>query len=165
MFRNDLVFILDVDGVITDGKMWYNKDGKYLKAFGCDDFDLLREIQKYMKVVFITADKKGYPIVKKRIVDEMGWRLEIVPSFPKERWDWIKNNFLQYNVIFMADGVFDFLALSKCYYGITTKDALTHVRNEASLVVERSGGHRAVAEACLKIMDMVGVDWRKEYVE
>lgn len=163
MFRNDLVFVVDCDGILTTANFLYSKEGKFAKEFSCCDWDLLRVLMKYMKVVFITADQRGWSIMEKRIVEEMGWQLEIVPSFPKERWNWIKDNLLGYDIIFMADGVFDYYALKNCYYGITTSDALTHVRAEASLVIERSGGHRAVAEACIKILDMIGVDWKKEY--
>lgn len=29
-----IVFVCDVDGTLTDGKMYYTKDGKTMKAFG-----------------------------------------------------------------------------------------------------------------------------------
>ena len=34
-------FILDVDGVFTDGKFLYTKDGKVMKIFGPEDNDAL----------------------------------------------------------------------------------------------------------------------------
>ena len=39
--RNPENFILDLDGVLTDGKFYYSQDGKFLKAFGADDHDCL----------------------------------------------------------------------------------------------------------------------------
>ena len=46
-------FILDVDGVITDGQMIYDKYGKKYKVFGQDDHDSLKVIKKYIKVCFV----------------------------------------------------------------------------------------------------------------
>ena len=37
-FKN---LVIDVDGVMTDGKFYYSVDGKILKAFGADDHDAL----------------------------------------------------------------------------------------------------------------------------
>ena len=161
---SDKVFILDVDGVINDGKMYYTKDGKYMKAFGCDDFDLLKEINKHIPVHFITADKKGFAITQKRIEEEMGFQLDIVSHESVSRWDWMKNAYPNGDIIFMGDGYADYYALENCFLGITTKDALDHVKRIADYTTERSGGDRAVAEACLYLMDRFDWEWKKEYV-
>lgn len=158
---NDKVFILDVDGVATDSKMYYTKDGKYMKAFGCDDFDLLKEINKHIPVHFITADKKGFPITQKRIEEEMGFELDLVPHGAVERWNWITERYPNKQIIFMGDGYADDYSLKNCYLGITTKDALRHVKKSAFLIVNRSGADRAVAEACIYLMDKFHVEWRK----
>lgn len=157
---NNVVFILDVDGVVTDSKMYYTKDGKYMKSFGSDDFDLLRELSKYIPVHFITADKKGFPITQKRIEEEMGFELDLVSHNAVERWDWMKNKYPDKQIIFFGDGWFDYYALTNCWIGITTKDALKHVRKSANLVVNRFGADRAVAEACIYLMDKFHILWK-----
>jgi 3-deoxy-D-manno-octulosonate 8-phosphate phosphatase (KDO 8-P phosphatase) len=35
------IFIIDVDGVMTDGKFYYSDKGKVMKVFGADDNDAL----------------------------------------------------------------------------------------------------------------------------
>ena len=55
-------FILDVDGVITNGQMIYDKVGKKFKTFGPDDADALKVLQQYIKIHFISGDKKGFSI-------------------------------------------------------------------------------------------------------
>lgn len=151
MFRDDLVFVLDFDGILTDGKMWYNKDGKYLKCFGCDDWDMLKEINTFIKVNVISADKRGFPIARKRIVEEMGLKLDLVSGQPAERWDWIRNTYPIETIIFMGDGWQDYYSLKKSDFGITVVDALDHVKQSADFVVQRRGGDRAVAEAIIQI--------------
>lgn len=152
MLRNDLVFVLDFDGTLTNGKMWYNKNGKYLKCFGCDDFDLLKEISLFIKVNVITADKRGFPIAQKRIKDEMGLQLDLVSGKYKERWNWIKEKYPFETIIFMGEGWSDYYCLKNANLGITTMDALNHVRDSADVIINRRGGDRAVAEAILYIV-------------
>ena len=60
-FKN---LVIDVDGVMTDGKFYYSVDGKILKAFGADDHDALSILKKY-KYYFYNWDKKGFKISKK----------------------------------------------------------------------------------------------------
>ena len=31
--KKKIVFVMDVDGTLTDGKMYYTKEGKVMKAF------------------------------------------------------------------------------------------------------------------------------------
>ena len=160
----DKVFILDVDGTLTNGNMYYSKEGKQLKAFSCDDWDALKEISNFVQLSFITADKKGFPITQKRIEEEMGWDLNLVSHLPKDRWEWMKKQFPDKKIIFMADGIYDYYALRECYFGITTKNALDYTKKCAILVTKRSGGDRAVAEACIHLMSEFDWDWKGKYV-
>lgn len=160
----DKIFILDVDGILTDGKMYYSKEGKQLKTFSCDDWDALKEISNFVQLSFITADKKGFPITQKRIEEEMGWDLNIVSRLPKERWEWMKNQFPNKDIIFMGDGIYDFCALENCFLGITVQDALYNTRQAADVVLERNTGNRAVASACVYLMEKFNWDWKGKYV-
>ena len=73
-------FILDVDGVITNGQMIYDKVGKKFKTFGPDDTDALKVLQQFIKIHFVSGDKKGFSISKKRVTD-MGFKISFVPSY------------------------------------------------------------------------------------
>ena len=68
-------FILDVDGVMTDGRFLYSEKGKVFKTFGPHDSDGLNILKKYLKFFFISSDKRGFKITRKRIVDDMGYEL------------------------------------------------------------------------------------------
>jgi 3-deoxy-D-manno-octulosonate 8-phosphate phosphatase (KDO 8-P phosphatase) len=157
-FNNDIVVVLDVDGVLTDGTFYSTKDGKFLKCFGPDDSDMLKEIMKCCQVQFISADKKGWEITKHRIVDEMGWNLECVSHLPEWRWKWMKDKFPDKKIIFIADGVFDYYAMAHADYSICPCDALDHVKDSANYVSKRSGAERFVADACIQIIYEFGLD-------
>jgi len=145
------VFVLDVDGVLTTGHFVYTSSGKAMKIFGPDDNDGLALLSGKIKVLFVTGDKKGFPISKRRVVDDMGFNLELVSTI--NRVEWIAERFSLNSVIYMGDGIFDHLVLSKVGYGIAPANADKRAKECASYVTERSGGDRAVAEACLHVLE------------
>lgn len=60
-------FILDVDGVLTDGGFYYSAEGKVMKKFGPYDNDALSLLSPYLEIVFMTSDKRGFDITRSRI--------------------------------------------------------------------------------------------------
>lgn len=142
-------FILDVDGVLTDGGFYYTTEGKVMKKFGADDNDALSLLRPYIEITFVTGDKRGFPISEKRITD-MHFKLELVSTI--KRIDWIKERYNPEEVIYMGDGIFDHYVMKEVGYSISTADADEHAKSHSDYVTQRAGGHRAVAEACLHIM-------------
>lgn len=145
------VFILDVDGVLTTGHFLYTKDGKAVKIFGPDDHDALNLLKPYLEIRFITGDKHGYDISKKRIVDHMKFPLDFVSTF--KRLEWIEKKYSLDEVIYMGDGIFDHYVLKKIGYGISTANADKYAKKYSDYITKCSGGDRAVAEACLHILE------------
>lgn len=144
------IFILDVDGVLTDGGFYYSSDGKVMKKFGADDNDALSLLRPYMEIIFVTGDKRGFDISNKRVTD-MHFKLELVSTI--KRIEWIKEKFEPETTIYMGDGIFDHYVMKEVGYSIATADADQHAKDNADYVTERIGGHRAVAEACLHILE------------
>lgn len=144
-------FILDVDGVMTTGHFLYTSRGKEMKIFGPDDNDGLSLLKKNLEIRFITGDKKGFPISKKRIIDDMKYELNIVSTI--RRIDWIKERYPLQNIIYMGDGIFDHYVMREVGYAIAPANADRLAKQHADFVTERSGGDRAVAEACLHILE------------
>jgi 3-deoxy-D-manno-octulosonate 8-phosphate phosphatase (KDO 8-P phosphatase) len=143
-------FILDVDGVMTTGHFLYTSEGKVMKIFGPDDNDGLSLLKGYLEIQFVTGDKKGFPISKKRIVDDMKFPLELVSTI--RRIDWIKDRYPLDQVIYMGDGIFDHYVMREVGYAIAPSNADKCAKEHANFITERSGGDRAVAEACLHIL-------------
>lgn len=144
-------FILDVDGVMTTGQFLYTAEGKAMKAFGPDDNDALSLLKTYLEVRFVTGDKKGLPISQKRIVDHMRFPLDLVSTI--RRREWIAERYSLDAVIYMGDGIFDHYVMKSVGYAIAPANADKLAKQCAHYITERSGGDRAVAEACLHIME------------
>lgn len=143
------VLILDVDGVMTDGKFYYSEKGKVLKCFGPDDNDALKLLKPYLDIEFVSGDTKGFKITKKRISD-MKFRVTLVSTI--KRLEWIKNRFNLNDVIYMGDGIFDHYIMKKVKYSIAPANADKNCKKYANFITRRHGGDRAVSEACLHIL-------------
>lgn len=96
------VFVLDIDGVLTDGGFYYTAEGKVMKKFGADDNDALSLLRPYLEIIFVTGDKRGFEISSKRVAD-MHFQLELVSTI--KRIDWIKEKYNPQEVIYMGDAM------------------------------------------------------------
>lgn len=146
-----VVFILDVDGVLTDGTFYYSEQGKIMKRFGADDSDALSLLVPFLEVRFVTGDKRGFGITSKRIVEDMKMPLDLVSTI--KRCEWIAERYAMEDVIYMGDGIFDHYVMKEVGYAIAPANADRNALSCADYVTKRPGGDRAVAEACLHIME------------
>ena len=115
MFKPEYL-IIDVDGVMTTGQFFYSEKGKVFKVFGPDDNDALSLLSRYLKIHFVTGDRKGFKISKKRIVDHMGFKLDLVSTIKRQKW--IEQRYDLNKTIYIGDGIFDYLVMKKVKYSI-----------------------------------------------
>jgi len=141
-------FVLDVDGVMTTGQFLYSKDGKEYKTFGPHDADGLKLLKDKVNIIFITADKRGFAISKKRIKD-MNFSIELVTE--KDRLGYFEEKFGFENSIFMGDGIFDTPILERCKFGIAPINARIEAKKVADYITPSKSGEGAVCDACIVI--------------
>ncbi len=156
------IFVLDVDGVMTTGQFLYSTTGKVYKTFGPDDADSLKILKKFLKIIFISADERGFGISKKRIQNDLGFDIFLVSS--KERLKWL-NKYNYEKMIYMGDGVFDSIIFSKVLYSICPKNSFHFCLEKANYITRYNGGERAVADACMHILKkFFGMKNIKDYI-
>jgi len=103
-----------------------------------------------LNIHFISGDKAGFEISKRRIVKDMKFPLDLVSTI--KRLEWMKQKFPLKDIIYMGDGIFDHYVFKKIGYAIATANADPLAIENADYVTKRAGGERAVAEACLHIL-------------
>jgi len=151
MLNNFKNFILDVDGVFTDGKFHYTENGKIMKTFGDADNDALSLIRNRLHIEMVTGDKRGYGISKKRIFDDMGYSINLVSTF--QRIEWLKERFNLEETIYMGDGIYDPIVFNNVGYSIAPNNAFFNTKRYASHITSSNGGEGAVAEAVIHIFE------------
>jgi len=151
-------FILDVDGVLARSAVFYNEHGKLYKIFGPDDHDALNMLRPKINIEFVTSDKRGFAISERRVVKDMNFPLSLSSNY--ERPEWMRSKFSDLKeIIYMGDGIFDGDLFEQVGYSICPADGFYRTREKASHITHSTGGNRAVAEACLHILEkFCGID-------
>jgi 3-deoxy-D-manno-octulosonate 8-phosphate phosphatase (KDO 8-P phosphatase) len=142
--------VLDVDGVLTDGKVIYSSQGKVYKVFGPHDKDGLKLIKPYLDIQFITADRTGYPITYARLIKDWGfneYQLHIVPE--EKRMAWFVRNCEFHNTAFIGDGIHDAPIIKEVRAGIAPQNARIEAKSVAKYITPSNSGEGAVLDACL----------------
>ena len=148
MKSNKLNLVIDVDGVMTTGQFLYSSTGKKYKIFGAHDADGLKLIKEKINIVFITADKRGFSISKKRIQD-MGHKIELVSE--GDRYSYVKERFGFESTIYIGDGIFDALLIRDCKFGIAPANARIEAKKWANYITPSKSAEGAVCDACIRI--------------
>lgn len=148
-------FISDVDGCLNDGKIYWDANGlKPFKAFGNYDHDGVKLLKPHVKLIFISADKHGWDILKSRIVDHMKCDLHYVPELL--RYDFVESyNFNK--VAYMGDGLYDAKIIKKAKLGIAPAQARIEAKESADFVTPSNGGEGAYLDASLHILKLMGI--------
>ena len=142
--------VFDVDGVLTTGQFIYGTKGKMYKVFGAHDNDGIKMLSKLVNVFFVTADHRGFPITRKRIVQDMGMPLALVSE--NERLKYIEERYGFDATVYMGDGLFDVEILAKCRFSIAPSNARKEAKIAAKYITENPSGQGAVLDACLEII-------------
>lgn len=149
-------FILDVDGVLNDGMLYWGADGKPFKAFGNYDHDGLKLLRNHLDIEFISADQQGWPITESRIVQHMKFPLSMVKEADRLAWILAKGDPME--TIFMGDGPYDAKIFPHVGLSIAPAQAWNSARLAATYVTPREGGRGAVMDACVYIMNTIGIE-------
>ena len=149
-------FILDVDGVLNDGMLYWGVDGKPFKAFGNYDHDGLKLLRNHLDIEFVSADENGFDITYNRITTHMKFPLTMVKE--KDRLNFVLSKGDPNETIFMGDGPYDAKIMPHVGLSFAPAQAWRTAINAATHITKREGGKGAVMDACVIIMDKMGIE-------
>lgn len=151
------LLILDVDGVLTDGRLNYGADGELFKSFDAKDGLGLRLLMNEGVKVAVISARRSPPLVK-RLAD-----LKITHPYlgRDDKLKALDELLVEVNVpleqvAFVGDDVLDLAVLRRVGLGITVADGHAMVREEAAWVTSAPGGHGAVREISDAILEARG---------
>jgi len=157
------MIVLDVDGVMTDGRSYVNSDGVEFKAFDIrDGFGIVMARRAGLEFGIITGLMS--PIVERRAeqlrIDEVHEGFIDKDLVLKEIIS--RNNMDASEVAYMGDDLFDIPALKLAGLSAAPADARPEVIKEADWVSSSDGGRGAVRELIEMIMKAKGI-WDDNY--
>jgi 3-deoxy-D-manno-octulosonate 8-phosphate phosphatase (KDO 8-P phosphatase) len=143
------LLLLDVDGVLTDGRIFYDNQGNELKGFDVKDGHGLKMLQRAgIKVGIITgrnsavvsrrAQELGIDILYQGALRKLEPYLEILAE----------QNLLDEQVAYVGDDIVDLPVLVRVGFSATVADAVPDVFPYVDYVATRPGGRGAIREIC-----------------
>ncbi len=147
----------DVDGVLSDGSLYFADDGVEIKAFNTlDGFGLKLLAEAGITVAIITgrrarcvelrAQNLGIVHLHQGVDDKLAQMQRLLAELGLERDE----------AGYMGDDLPDLPLMRACGFSATPQDAHPLVREHAWLITGRRGGRGAVREACEFILAAQG---------
>lgn len=141
------LLLLDVDGVMTDGKYYLTGTGDELKGFSSLDGHGIRMAQRAGLQVGLLTGRVSEAVA--RYSEGLDIKIVVQRSYQKEA-DYeriLKDHRLaDAEVAYMGDDVVDLPVLSRCGFSAATPDAEPWIQNRVCYVTRRRGGEGAVRE-------------------
>jgi 3-deoxy-D-manno-octulosonate 8-phosphate phosphatase (KDO 8-P phosphatase) len=155
--RHVRLAVFDVDGIMTDGRLYYSERGEDLKVFDVRDGHGLKMLQesgvqlalitsRSSRAVALRAENLGIERVHQGVANKLGTFRALLAELRLEAAA----------VSFMGDDFVDLPVMRACGFACTVPEAPQEVRDVAHYVTRAGGGRGAVREACELILRAQG---------
>ncbi|GBD92413.1 3-deoxy-D-manno-octulosonate 8-phosphate phosphatase KdsC [bacterium BMS3Abin04] len=148
--------ITDVDGVLTDGGLYYSSEGLVMKKFNVKDGMGVRLLRNSgILTGIITTDGDSNQLINKR-VERLKLDFLYTGVWDKEsklKEACIKYNLNLENVAFIGDDVNDLSIMKEVGFSTAPSDAVVEVLDVVDLVLQKKGGEgvfRELADLIIK---------------
>lgn len=151
----------DIDGVMTDGRLYFGPSGDYMKAFFSRDGLGLKLLAKSgIKLAIITG--RDSPIVTTRAANlGIGLVMQGIEDKRAAMASLLARENLSFEQCgYMGDDLIDLPLLKACGFSATVPDGHELVRHAVSYVTREPAGRGAVREVCELILRAQGT-WER----
>ena len=153
------MLVLDVDGVLTDGNLYFDSNGNEMKAFSTRDGLGLRSLQLCgIELALITGRQSA--IVDRR-AEQLGIRHVYQGCNDKlNAFNHLleKTGFDEQQVCYAGDDWIDLPVLERVGLSVTVSDADKIVKDSVHWITSNRGGKGAVREICNLVLATQGLD-------
>lgn len=151
--------VFDCDGVMTNGQIFYNGQGNWVRFFNIKDGMGIKRLQKHgIQVGIITASQTedireraktlGIEDLYEGVKDKAACFNEL-----SSKWGLFHNE-----IAYMGDDFQDLPVFQVAGLSVSVPNAVAAVKNQVELVTVESGGMGAVREICEMILQAQGLD-------
>jgi 3-deoxy-D-manno-octulosonate 8-phosphate phosphatase (KDO 8-P phosphatase) len=150
---------MDVDGVLTDGRLYFDARGNETKSFHIrDGFGIVRAREHGITIAIVSGRKSIATMARSRelgirdVYQNVSDKLSVVHSLLT------KHDCSEAEVCFIGDDVPDLRAFEAVGVRVAPADAAEEVRTRASYVTKARGGEGAVREVLDAILRAKGIE-------
>ncbi|TNE78279.1 MAG: HAD-IIIA family hydrolase [Gammaproteobacteria bacterium] len=151
------LLLLDVDGVLTDGRLYYGNNGEELKAFNIQDGLGIKLLQKNGIQVGIITGRTSALLARRAA--ELGIKLVVQGREDKlvALNEMLENREYQMEEIaFLGDDLPDLAVIRRVGLGVAVANARPVIAQHAIWQTSAYGGHGAVRELAELLLDAQG---------
>ena len=151
------LLILDVDGVLSDGSLYYGRSGEELKMFNALDGTGIKWLLRAGVEVALLTGRRSHQVDAR--ARDLG--VKIVIQDAKQKLPGFERILDETKVpaeqaAFMGDDLLDLPVLRRVGISMAPADAVSEVREQVEWVSSRPGGRGAVREACELLLKAIG---------
>ena len=151
------LLILDVDGILTDGVLYFGDTKEYMKAFHVHDgLGLRLLLSTNVSIAIITAKQScivttrlqalGITDIHQGVQDKLAIYNQLLTKYHLSAKE----------VAFMGDDLPDLQTLKTCGLSISVPNAYWVIKRHVDMITQKDGGAGAVREVCDFIMQAKG---------
>lgn len=138
---------LDVDGVLTDGKITYDETGNEIKRFNVRDGLIIEHLKKAGLIVGVISGRESAAVTKRCAELKMNFCHQGVADKVSACEKAIDQYKLQKNeVVFIGDDINDLPVFKMIGFSVCPADAATYIRDNVEVVTKAKGGEGVVRE-------------------
>ena len=142
------ILIMDVDGTLTDGKIYMGPQGEAMKAFHCKDGLGIAQLLPELGIVPVIITGRRSQIVKNRagelkishLFQGISDKLVVLDQIAMEM------GISRQQIAYIGDDLNDLTAMQVCGLTSCPADAVEEIKQIANYVCQHSGGDGAVRE-------------------
>jgi 3-deoxy-D-manno-octulosonate 8-phosphate phosphatase (KDO 8-P phosphatase) len=151
------LMVFDVDGVLTDGSLWYGEQGEVFKRFNALDGHGLKMLATSGIKVALVTGREG-PIVDRRAAElGLGDVFQNVRNKGAILTELAARHHLTLEECgFMGDDLIDLPAMQRAGFAASVPDAPAYIMQAAHWVSTKAGGKGATRECCDLILAAQG---------
>lgn len=152
------ILILDVDGVLTDGKIFMDDSGNELKGFNVrDGHGIKLVIRGGIEVIFLTGrrsrvvEHRARDLGVKELYQKALNKKEVLDQILKEK------KVSPSAVAYIGDDIIDIPVLRIAGFSVAVADAHEEVKKIVDYITKKKGGEGAVREICEILLKVQGI--------
>jgi len=149
--------VFDVDGVLTDGRLWYGPEGETLKVFHAADGHGLKMLAESGVAVALLSGRRSAAVERRAAELRIAHVLQGIED-KRPAFDALLGRLgvAAEATGFMGDELVDLPVMTRCGFACAPPEAPAFVRQHAHYVTRAGGGAGAVREACELLMQAQG---------
>lgn len=147
-------FLLDVDGVLTDGGVIYDNNGLEYKKFNVKDGQIVSHLKHLGFVIGVITGRESQ-VVKNRCQElkidfhKHGVKDKLIEYDNFKKLYSLKNE----NIVYIGDDIIDLTILTKCGLSVTPSDAREYMKKNVDIVTNTKGGEGVFRDIADYVLD------------